>query len=121
MPEVFPSNSLPCQRILTILKLKRDSRLEAASIKFWEAYWGSNHEYTEENIRAALGVDSLFSKIELDQLWMAKDSAEVKDALKKTNAIALASGSFGAPWMVVRREDGQEQVIFGFNLDILWE
>ncbi|KAJ3370547.1 Glutathione S-transferase kappa 1 [Kappamyces sp. JEL0680] len=111
-PDNFPSNSLVCQRLLTALKLNQDlARMEKTSALFWEAYWSQNKDFSEANIRAVL--QQLFSPAEIQALWDAKDSAAVKDELKRVSSLALDVGSFGAPWFIIQRHDGVQSTFFG--------
>jgi glutathione S-transferase kappa 1 len=112
-PTIFPANSLACQRILTLIKLKGELQvMEKVSIKFWESYWALDGDISQEElIRSCL--KDFFSPAQVDQIWADKDDVKVKEELKNTTAQVISYGAFGAPWIHVERDDGVVADFFG--------
>lgn len=53
---------------------------------------------------------------------MREKAAEVKEGLKKNTEDAVGRGAFGVPWIVVRDEEGREDVVWGVDhLDVVAE
>jgi glutathione S-transferase kappa 1 len=112
-PSNFPSNSLNCQRILTLIKLKGDFKtMEKVSIKFWEMYWGLDGDLGDEELIKS-SLKDFYSAAEVERLWIDKDDAKVKGALKDATAKVISFGAFGAPWIHVERDDGAIADFFG--------
>ncbi len=123
-PSTFPAATIKAQRLLTALSShgaivesgnKNEIVLEKAFRALWVAYFGRDLDIgKDEVIVEALapivpgGKDAVIKLLKEDAT-----SPQIKEALTARTKEALDSGAFGAPWWVIKREDGKEEVFFG--------
>jgi glutathione S-transferase kappa 1 len=101
LPDNFPASSLAAQRFLTVLKLKDQEKMIQASYALWKAYWSNNKTFSEEDIIECL--KPLFGESVLNIIEISK-TTEIKEELSRTTNEAIATGAFGAPWIVCEKE-----------------
>jgi 2-hydroxychromene-2-carboxylate isomerase len=99
-PTVFPVNSVKAMR--GCILLKDDARLVPFSRKCFEAYFGADHDISQEpvlrDICAASDVDA-------DWLLAGINDQGVKDALRANVDELIARGGFGSPTLFLDGDD----------------
>jgi len=124
-PSVFPAATIKAQRLLTALSAqhspviasgsKQDSLVENAFRALWVAYYGKDLDIGKDDvIIEALapivpGGKDAVAKMLKDEAA----SSQVKEALTAKTKEAIDSGAFGAPWWIITRADGKQEVFFG--------
>lgn len=101
-PNNFPFNTLPAQRILTVVKKEYPAKLIPLSQSFWAKGWGQGVDIgLEEELLECL--QSLFTREEIQELLRKSTEPAAKEELQRvTNEAVEGYGSFGAPWIVVK-------------------
>lgn len=106
-PEKFPFNTLPAQRILTVVKNEFPQKLVLLSRAFWNRAWGQGRDIgKDEEVLQCL--QTVLSNDEIKDLIQKSEGSAIKEELKRVTKEAVASGSFGAPWIIVKNESKTE-------------
>ncbi|BGP52487.1 hypothetical protein JCM8202_000135 [Rhodotorula sphaerocarpa] len=130
-PKEFPVNTIQIMRALRAVQQIAPQKLEKATDAFFEAFWqgkASGLSAAEVAKPAAfpqiLKRDGLFSDAEVKQISDAMGSDQIKNLVKEeAGKLAVEGGSFGFPWIVVKRDDGKERAFWGadrFEMMAYW-
>ncbi|KAJ3309705.1 Coronin-7 [Boothiomyces sp. JEL0838] len=92
-----------------VIESKSPSDLVPASLALWKQYWANGKVFNLENMVESLSP--ILGK-NTKSIFEESTTGPVKAALQSATKEALDSGSFGAPWFVVEK-DQQKQTFFG--------
>jgi glutathione S-transferase kappa 1 len=101
LPEKFPFNTLPAQRILTVVKKEFPDKLLPLSRAFWNRGWGQGVDIGKDE-ELLICLQQIFSKVEINELIQKSKGSAAKEELQRVTREAVTSGSFGAPWIIVK-------------------
>jgi len=110
---IFNKGSLPTMRFLTALESAAPAKLEAVTRALWHRIYSRDEDIVaRESLREA-GVAAGLSTAEIDAALVSLSTPEVKQKLKDSTDEALFLGAFGAPTIIVHKDDGGKELVFG--------
>ncbi|KAG4441082.1 hypothetical protein IFR05_003436 [Cadophora sp. M221] len=115
VPDFFPPWTLLPMRALCYIKAHfSPSTYESTFQLFFYALWVSHMNITlPAPLTDLLTSTSLFTPKEISSILSAASTQKWKDKLAANTQKVLDQGAFGAPWMWVRNEKGEEEPFFG--------
>ncbi|GAA5981174.1 hypothetical protein JCM11641_003135 [Rhodosporidiobolus odoratus] len=120
LPDPFPLNSLHMMRLLRAIEEKygQGPELDKAAEAFFAAVWQAPASFpASEAIKPAnipRTVSALFPPEDIKELLDLSVSAPLKAKMRKeSEEVVHEKGSFGFPWMMIERDDGQKRSFFG--------
>ncbi|VDK52086.1 unnamed protein product [Anisakis simplex] len=112
---ILNKGSMLAQRFLTVIDMEEKDHLEQAARELWERVWLRNETIHNVEDLEVVRLRFASSKTSLPNgaALIAKCGSEaVKEMLKKRTETAVKQGCFGAPWIVVHK-DQRELCFFG--------
>ncbi|CAD6195610.1 unnamed protein product [Caenorhabditis auriculariae] len=99
------------QKVLLTLQKNQPELLEAAAREFWLRLWSRGQKIFEKN--DLLEVLKTIGARDIEGTLTESKSSEVANLLEENISTAVDQGAFGAPWIVVHDDNGDEHYIFG--------
>ncbi|KAI0122983.1 hypothetical protein BJ170DRAFT_119908 [Xylariales sp. AK1849] len=124
----FGQTSLPLRALIGIKNAYPSAVYESAFCWLFHCFWTPPQRRIRDEgpLREALmgmpagfaGVllgerPRQFSEVQVERILEAAKERGAKDQLRQTTDDALKTGGFGAPWMLVRNEEGKVEPFFG--------
>jgi 2-hydroxychromene-2-carboxylate isomerase len=89
------------------VKKEFPQKLVLLSRAFWNRAWGQGRDIgKDEEVLQCL--QTVLSNDEIKDLIQKSEGSAIKEELKRVTKEAVASGSFGAPWIIVKNESKTE-------------
>ena len=109
-PSRFPMNTVLPLRVTILAGGGNTPESQKLLHKIYQAYWGHDQNIMDPDV-----VIALCDELGLDGkgLVEASSNPEIKEALKQNTIDAANAGVFGAPTVVVHREDGSQGLFWG--------
>jgi 2-hydroxychromene-2-carboxylate isomerase len=104
VPDGFPINTLPIERVLAALSISHPHKLNDAISLFWQNFWVEYNDPTKPENMLAIMSKILGSEEEAKKVVEASKSAEGKERLKSNTDRSFEEGAFGVPWFVGKLE-----------------
>jgi glutathione S-transferase kappa 1 len=119
---------LPLQALVAIQDAHPADVFESALYWLYHCFWTPPQQRIKDEapLRGALlampagfagsvteGSRKQFSDSDVDRIMKMAGERQVKDQLRKNTDIALDTGGFGAPWMLIRNDAGRVEPFFG--------
>jgi len=122
-PEFFPILSLLPQRALTHVKATHPSpTYEKIFLTLFSALWIPPQIDTSIPANLLTVLNQTFPPTTSASILEAASLPDAKAALNATTKKILDQGAFGAPWMWVRNNKGEEEPFFGSDrFHFMWE
>ncbi|MFH4974313.1 hypothetical protein AB6A40_001022 [Gnathostoma spinigerum] len=107
---ILKRGSLSAQRFIVAVNKTYPSYTEPVAREFWKRVWSRDEPiHSTDNIREVAIATQL---PEIDLLLGQMETDEVKKILRENTETAVSTGCFGAPWIVVRKDES-EACFFG--------
>jgi len=108
---ILKRGTLKAQRLLTAIEMNEPSALRRTARELWNRVWNRDQPvYEMDHLR------EVCQEVELpnyEKLLELSTSQPVKEKLKESTDEAIASGAFGLPWIILKRNGEQDVKIFG--------
>ncbi|CAG8982731.1 hypothetical protein HYALB_00001012 [Hymenoscyphus albidus] len=125
-PSFFPPLTLLPQRALTFIKSAYPSEVfEKIFLLLFQKLWTPPYQIDvtkPDLLKGVLLESKLYSSEQVEEIMGKAVDKSWKDLLVENTGKVLKLGAFGAPWMWVRNDKGEEEPFFGSDrFHFMWE
>lgn len=114
-PEPYPQVTLATMRSVCAVQILYPEKMAEYMIALYRKFWIDLEPVSKPEVFGKVLAEVLGSEDRAKEVLKATTEQDAKDLLKANTDEAFKSGSFGAPWFVATKENGETHGFWGIN------